>query len=117
MVLNLTDTAKKKINALCEAEGKYAVTLNIKGGGCAGFEYAWDFVNEDEIRVIDEKFNTGTGNLVIGAESIMFLFGATINYKEQIFGSAFEIHNPLAASSCGCGTSFNIDENILTGNM
>ena len=51
----------------------------------------------------------GTGNLVIGKESIMFLFNTELDYVSQIFGSNFEIRNPNAKSSCGCGVSVNFD--------
>ena len=57
----------------------------------------------------DELINTGTGNLVIGKQSIMFLFNTELDYVSQIFGSNFEIRNPNAKSSCGCGVSVNFD--------
>ena len=39
----------------------------------------------------------------------MFLVGTEIDYVSQIFGSNFEIRNPNAKSSCGCGVSVNFD--------
>ena len=93
-IVTLTDKAKAKINELCAEKNAFAVSLNLKGGGCAGFEYDWGFVEESEPG--DELINTGTGNLVIGKQSIMFW-------------SNFEIRNPNAKSSCGCGVSVNFD--------
>lgn len=113
MILNLTESANKKINTLCSDKECFGVTLNVKGGGCAGFEYDWGFVTEDEVENTDEVINTGTGNLVVGKESVMFLLGSTVNYKEEIFGAMFDIVNPAASSACGCGTSFNMDPSIL----
>ena len=63
-IVTLTDKAKAKINELCAEKNAFAVSLNLKGGGCAGFEYDWGFVEESEPG--DELINTGTGNLVIG---------------------------------------------------
>ncbi len=110
-ILTLTDNAKQKINELCTEKDAYAVSLNMKGGGCAGFEYEWGFANEVEPG--DELIETGNGRLVIGAQSMMFLFGTEIDYVKQIFGSNFEIRNPNAKSSCGCGVSVNFDMDKL----
>ena len=108
-VCTLTESAKNKINTLCEEKSAYAVSLNMKGGGCAGFEYTWDFAEQADIQEGDEVIETGNGRLVIGAPSIMFLVGTEIDYVSQVFGSNFEIHNPNAKSSCGCGVSVNFD--------
>jgi iron-sulfur cluster assembly protein len=108
-VCTLTESAKNKINTLCEEKSAYAVSLNMKGGGCAGFEYEWGFAEKDDIQADDEVIEAGTGRLVIGAPSIMFLIGTEIDYVSQIFGSNFEIRNPNAKSACGCGVSVNFD--------
>ena len=111
----LTDSAKKQIETICEENECYAVTLNIKGGGCAGFEYEWGtYKTPDELRDDDEIFKTDNNyTFVIGAESVMFLIGTEINYKKDIIGSMFEINNPNAHSSCGCGVSVNFDMDKL----
>ena len=110
-ILTLTENAKHKINELCIEKDAFAVSLNMKGGGCAGFEYEWDFAEQADPG--DELINTGNGNLVIGQQSMMFLFGTEIDYVKQIFGSNFEIRNPNAKSSCGCGISVNFDMDKL----
>jgi Fe-S cluster assembly iron-binding protein IscA len=43
----------------------------------------------------------------------MFLIGTTIDYKKEVFGSMFDIQNPNAQSSCGCGVSVNFDMDKL----
>lgn len=108
-VCTLTESAKNKINTLCKEKSAYAVSLNMKGGGCAGFEYTWDFAQEADIQDGDELIETGTGRLVIGAPSIMFLVGTEIDYETEIFGAMFKITNPNAKASCGCGTSVDFD--------
>lgn len=107
----LTDSAKKKIDQLCAENNYYAISINLKGGGCAGFEYDWGtVVTLDEIEHGDEIITTGNnGNLVIGSHSIMFLIGTEIDYVSSIVGSNFEIRNPNAKNSCGCGISVNFD--------
>ena len=111
----LTDAAKKQIDTICEEHQVYAVTLNMKGGGCAGFEYEWGTYNTPaDLKENDEVFKTDNNcTLAIGAESIMFLMGTVIDYKKDIMGAMFDIQNPNAKSACGCGVSVNFDMDKL----
>ena len=108
-VITLTEAAMDQINDLCKNNNKWGVSLNIKGGGCAGFEYEWDFVENDKVEDNDEVINTGSGHLVIGDYSVMYLLGSTLDYKKDIMGAMFDIQNPNAVSSCGCGVSVNFN--------
>lgn len=114
-ICTLTESAKKQINALCEENGVWGISLNLKGGGCAGFEYDWGTVaNPEDTEIGDEVINAdGAGHLVIGAHSIMFLVGTEVDYVRSLVGSNFEIRNPNAQSSCGCGVSVNFDMDDL----
>ena len=114
-ICTLTDSAKKQIDTICEENAVYAVTLNIKGGGCAGFEYEWGTLDSpDQLEEGDEVFKTDNNcTFVIGAHSLMFLVGTEINYKKDIMGAMFEINNPNAASSCGCGVSVNFHDDFI----
>ena len=108
-IMNVTPSAVDKINTLCQETNNWAVSLNMKGGGCAGFEYDWGFCSEDEVQSGDEIIDTGNGKLVLGSHSIMFLMGTELDYVNEMFGSMFEIRNPNSTSSCGCGVSVNFD--------
>lgn len=110
-ICKLTDAAKKQIDLLCKEHSCYAVSLNLKGGGCAGFEYDWGIVKHpSELEPGDEVIHTdNAGRFVIGAHSMMFLIGTELDYEKNLVGSNFKIHNPNAKSSCGCGTSISID--------
>lgn len=108
-ICTLTDAAKQQIDLLCKENSKFGVSLNIKGGGCAGFEYEWGLLSEEEVEDESEVLNAGTGNLVIAPHSLMFLVGTVVDYKKDIMGSMFDIQNPNAQSSCGCGVSVNFD--------
>lgn len=107
----ITDRAKEKINQLCEENNVYAITLNLKGGGCAGYQYDWGV--SDSPTKHDEVISTGNGNLAISKKSMLFLMGTEIDYVTSIVGSNFDIRNPNAKSSCGCGTSVSFDINTL----
>jgi iron-sulfur cluster assembly protein len=117
-ICTLTENAKTQINKLCDEHSVYGISLNIKGGGCAGFEYDWGTVsNEQEVESHDVIIPTGTGNFVVGATSLMFLIGTEVDYVKSLIGSNFEIRNPNAKSSCGCGVSVNFDMDSLPMNF
>lgn len=110
-ICTLTESAKKQIDQLCIDNSCYAITLNLKGGGCAGFEYDWGTIADPlELDSQDEVIHTDSiGRFVIGAHSVMFLIGTELDYVKSLVGSNFEIKNPNAKSSCGCGVSVNFD--------
>lgn len=114
-VCTLTETAKTQIDRLCEENSCYAISLNIKGGGCAGFEYDWGTVDHpNDLDPNDEVVETDhEGRFVIGKHSLMFLLGTEVDYVKSLVGSNFEIRNPNAQSACGCGVSINFDLNNL----
>lgn len=86
----------------------YALRLYISGGGCSGYQYGLAF--DSNIRGEDMIVETDGIKLVIDEVSIKYLRGATVDYVEGITASGFKIINPNAASTCGCGQSFNSEE-------
>ena len=46
--------------------------------------------------------------VVVDEVSLDLLNGAEIDFVEDLMGASFQIRNPNAASSCGCGNSFSI---------
>lgn len=112
-ICTLTPKANHQISKLCLENNCYAITLNLKGGGCAGFEYEWGTAEVEEIGPQDEVVCCDTGNFVISADSVMFLIGTEVDYVSSLTGSNFEINNPNAKSSCGCGVSVNFDMDSL----
>lgn len=78
----------------------------ILGGGCSGFQYSFQFDEESLEDDLTQKF--GDVELVIDPISAMYLQGAVLNYVEDLQGSRFEMKNPLATHTCGCGSSFSV---------
>ena len=101
-ICTVTPKADAQISRLCIENDCYAISLNLKGGGCAGFEYDWGTMQSDE-----------SGNFVISTASVMFLIGTEVDYVQSLTGSNFEVNNPNAKSSCGCGVSVNFDIDAL----
>ena len=107
---NITDKAKSQMEGLLSKNpGKYAVSLEVNGGGCAGFKYEWGFIDsKDKVGADDVTEDWGTGRFVVDDASMLYIAGTKIDWKEEVFGSQFEIVNPNSSSSCGCGESFGV---------
>jgi len=101
-MITLTESARDYLKSV--SNGDY-VSLGIKGGGCSGMQYVWDFANNcPEInwsKPIDEV-------LVLDPMAEMYVMGSTIDYVSELGASFLKIINPTASSSCGCGESFNV---------
>lgn len=115
-ICKLTEAAINQVNTLCKENNVWGISLNLKGGGCAGFEYDWGTVDSSEdVNIGDHIINTGeNANFIVGAHSLMFLAGTEVDYVKSLVGSNFEIRNPNAQSSCGCGVSVNFDLDKLS---
>ena len=104
----LSDSAAKRIAELVAAEPTPGVKLRIavSGGGCSGFQYGFTF--DDAVNGDDRLFTKGSAEVVIDETSLGLLGGALVDFVEDLAGSSFQIKNPNAKSSCGCGNSFSI---------
>ena len=102
-LFTLTESAKEQIAKLCQENNVSAVRLRVKGGGCAGYQYKWEL--ENELTDKDEVIEFPQGQFAVDSQSVLFVAGTTIDYVNEIVGSSFQIRNPNATSSCGCGES------------
>ena len=106
--VSLSASAAKRIAWLLEQEAQPGLMLrvSVSGGGCSGFQYGFsldDMVNPD-----DRTFERDGVTAVIDEVSLDLLAGSEIDYVEELVGASFQVKNPNAASSCGCGASFSI---------
>lgn len=108
MTIAITDNAKNRIiDLLIDQNTKdYFLRIFVKGGGCSGFQYVFDFdnnFNDDDIEISIDNFR-----LVVDNISMQYLEGSTVDYKDELMESRFVINNPNSTGSCGCGSSFSI---------
>jgi len=103
----LTEAAAERINAIIATEAdKSALRVSVEGGGCSGFSYKFDLVdgqNDDDL-VLERNGAT----VLIDSVSVLYMGGSEIDFVDSLIGQAFEIRNPNATASCGCGTSFSL---------
>lgn len=105
--VTLSDAAAKRIATILRSDGhKNAMRVSVEGGGCSGFSYKFDLVddaNDDDL--VLEKDNA---KVLIDSLSLVYMGGSEIDFIDNLLGQSFQIKNPNAVASCGCGTSFSI---------
>lgn len=109
-MLTLTEAAANKIADLLTIETikDSKLRVQVSPGGCAGYKYDMffdtDVTEEDTIR----KFETETASVEVVVDSVSrsLLEGATLDYKDGL-SAGFNLDNPNAQRSCGCGSSFS----------
>jgi iron-sulfur cluster assembly accessory protein len=103
----MTERAARRIGQILKNEPAGSMLrVSVEGGGCSGFQYRFDFVGSkaDDDLVLARDGAT----VLVDPVSAQYMAGAQIDYVEDLIGSAFKINNPIATSSCGCGTSFSV---------
>ena len=102
-MIKILDNALLRLRELRDKHNKKFVRIDVKGGGCAGFNYEWSFADEDRID------DVVVGDiLLVSRDYELYLLGMELDYSYDDFESMFKFNNPKATSSCGCGTSFAI---------
>ncbi len=98
-MITITQSAEEKIKDLLAENQESFLRISVKGGGCSGFSYAFDFGDKEE-----DDFELGV--VLVDAMSMQYLQGGTVDYVEELMGSSFKVSNPNATATCGCGSSF-----------
>ena len=101
-MLKITDSAKEYLTNMTESERKRFAHLSVLGGGCSGFQYKWDMVDELKDGTLIEDI------LILDKMAEMFVIGCTVDYVKEFGGSYLKVINPNAKAQCGCGESFAI---------
>lgn len=101
----LTDRAVRRVARILGAEAPgTALRVSVEGGGCSGFQYKYDLVHEREA---DDLVLARDGAVVLlDPVTVEHMTGSEIDFVDDLMGQSFQIRNPLATASCGCGVSF-----------
>lgn len=107
-MITISTLAKLKIKEMIANNLGKAALLYINGSGCNGFSYKFKVLKEDKkSSKLDEIIKIDDVNLYLGGESLLYIIGTSIDYKEDIMGSRFDFSSEQIDSKCGCGTSVN----------
>ena len=105
-MIEITESAKTKITELLREENDPNLKLRtfVQGGGCSGFQYGFSI--EEEQQDDDYLIPAGSTEVLVDSLSYPYLENATVDFKDDLQGSRFSISNPMAQTTCGCGSSF-----------
>jgi len=114
MPIILSEAAANQIKKIITDQGmpaeKTSLRVGVRGGGCSGFSYSLDLV-EDEPGESDEQFESNGVKILCDMKSHIYLSGDAgdthIDFKDEVMGTGFVFKNPNATSTCGCGSSFS----------
>lgn len=106
----ITGKAQQELKSLLESKSSSltaGLRLGVSKGGCAGWQYEMK-VAEPESG--DEIVESGGARVIVAADSLEKLRGCELDYSDDLTDAGFKIHNPKARRSCGCGTSFEPED-------
>jgi iron-sulfur cluster assembly protein len=110
MPITLSEMAATEIRKIIKEQGlpetDTKLRVGVKGGGCSGFQYMLDLVEEPKSEMDEELEDKGV-KILIDMKSYLYLNGTEIDFKDEVMGKGFVFKNPNATSSCGCGSSFS----------
>lgn len=105
-MINLTEAAATQVRQLHaqQANPESSLRVLVETGGCSGFEYGMSF---DVKKTDDLEFESQGLKILIDPASHTYLENSTIHFDDGLHGKGFEVRNPNANSTCGCGKSFS----------
>ena len=106
-MITLTEKAANEIRKVVAENNLPAETgirVGIKGGGCAGFTYVFDF--DDQVGEFDECYESQDLKVIVDKKSLIYIDGTEIDFNTGLTDRGFKFQNPKADAACGCGTSF-----------
>jgi iron-sulfur cluster assembly protein/iron-sulfur cluster insertion protein len=105
-MITLTPRAARQVRSMHAElnDPQKRLRVLVESGGCSGFQYGMSF---DEAKPDDAQLESEGVQMVIDPTSLAYLDGSSIDFDDGLQGKGFEIRNPNAQSTCGCGKSFN----------
>jgi iron-sulfur cluster assembly protein len=104
-MLELTGSAVEAMKSVLRDTGDYVygIRVMVSVGGCSGLQYRMGLENAAEEG--DEVIDAGGVKVLVDAESLSWLEGAEIDFKDDGVEAGFVFNNPNALGRCSCGKS------------
>lgn len=117
--ISLTEAAISYLRDILEENQDVNLRLRIyvSGGGCSGLQYGMAL--DTEVDPDDTIYDFEGIAIVLSAYDEKYLLGSIVDYVINNMGGGFKVENPNAVKSCGCGSSFSVEDDVagrtLTG--
>jgi len=103
---SISANAARRLHKVLGGDADSALRISVKGGGCSGFQYAFDI---EKTRADDDLIVTRDGaSVIVDPVSLEMIKGSELDFVDDLMGQAFKVKNPNAVASCGCGVSFTV---------
>ncbi len=103
-MIEITESAVRRLRTLVGAEAaEKGLRIGIAKGGCSGLQYEMTLGAGHPGDAVIERDGV---KFFVDEESARLLRGSTLDYRDALTGAGFQIVNPNAARTCGCGSSF-----------
>ena len=109
-IIDITEKASVELAGLLKSKSASpgaGLRLAVRKGGCAGWQYEMKVAEAEEG---DETVESGEARVIVAADSLDKLRGCEIDFSDDLTDAGFKINNPKARRACGCGTSFEPDD-------
>ena len=107
-IINICSKSLLHFKTILNQTNSSKILIGVKGGGCNGLKYFIKPIKSDyKVDKFDEKIKIDNIDIVICGQSLMYLLGSEIKWKDDFMGSGLEFTNPNADSTCGCGETFS----------
>ena len=103
--LSISASAARRLKKILPDESA-ALRISVKGGGCSGFQYAFDIEKSREADDLVVERDGAT--VIVDPASLEMIKGAELDFVDDLMGQSFRVKNPNAVASCGCGVSFTV---------
>ncbi len=89
-------------------EAARAIRVGLRGGGCSGYTYTFEWDQKDprpKDIVLHNTVEEQELQVYIDHRSMKLLKGTILDYHRTMMNQGFKFHNPNSTGSCGCGES------------
>ena len=110
----ITNDAIEQISNLLKGQSdKKALRVGVRSGGCIGMSYTIDFIGTDEINSDDKVYYQSlkadqSFQVVCDPKRLLYIYGMQLDFSKELIGGGFNLVNPNASQTCGCGSSFAV---------
>jgi iron-sulfur cluster assembly protein len=103
--ISLSPSAVNEIKRLILAQntGIDSLRLGVKGGGCAGFTYVFEFGKTEPNDIV---YTIEGITILVDPLHELYLAGTEVHFEQGLNNRGFIYRNPNASKTCGCGESF-----------
>jgi iron-sulfur cluster insertion protein len=105
-MITVTPEAASKIKAfIADEPDALGLRIYVKGGGCSGYSYGMAL--EPTISEDDTVIEKDGIQVIVDPQSLPLIQDSVVDYSDSLMGAGFQIKNPQAKTTCGCGSSFS----------